>query len=104
MISTMIQRLDVENNWKKVISNLSTETTFKLSKGSEFTAISDPVKNTITITPKQTGISRTIGKQEWTRFTEKFNEVIDSDYDPMRPGHYAKISFNASYLIAIIKM
>lgn len=99
----MIQRLDVENNWKKVISNLSTETTLKLPKGSEFTAISDSGKSIITITPKQSGISRIIGKKEWIRFAERFNEVIDSGYDPLRPGHYARISFNASYLIAIIK-
>ncbi len=99
----MVEKVDVEDGWEEITAFLSKKASFKLTRGSEFTAIADRSKDEIIITPKETGIARVIGKQEWNRFVEKFNEVVDSGYDPLRPGHYARISFNSSYLIAIVK-
>ncbi len=95
--------MDIEKNWEKILAYLNQERSLKLTKGSEFNAKSDVKNNEIMVVPKETGIARRISKLEWTRFVEKFNDVEKSGYDPMRPGHYAKISFNSSYLIAIVK-
>ncbi len=51
----------------------------------------------------ESGNERRVSREEWNRLVDKFNSVEDSGYDPVRPGHYARLTFNSSYLVALIK-
>lgn len=96
--------MNSEKTWKKIITCLTQEKIIKLPKGGEFRARSNTSSNEISVTPIVTGISRRINLLQWERFVEKYNEVEASGYDPLRSGHYAKVSFNSSYIVAILKI
>jgi hypothetical protein len=34
---------------------------------------------------------------------DKFNSAENSGYDPLRPCHYTRLTFNSSYLVALVK-
>ena len=69
----------------------------------DFRAFFDTNNNYIEVIPTETGIPRRISKNEWDRFAIKYGEVKSNGYDPLRPGHYAQITHNSSYLVAILK-
>jgi len=95
--------MNIEKKWEEIRDWLSKEKRINLPRGSEFEVSFDGKMNEIVIVPLQTGIPRRVGKEEWHRFGEKFNEVEENGYDPFRPGHYARVTFNSSYLVAILK-
>lgn len=96
--------METDETWKKILICTDPEIKMKLVRGGEFVAKSNVSDNEIIVTPKKSGISRRISWLEWSRFVEKYNEIERSGYDPLRPGHYAKVSFNSSYIVAILKM
>lgn len=96
--------METDKTWRKILTCTDKEKNIKLPRGGEFIAKSNVSDNEIIVTPKETGISRRISWLEWGRFVEKYNDVERSGYDPLRPGHYAKVSFNSSYIVAILKM
>lgn len=91
-----------EFDWDDLVEWLSDEHLLELAKGSKFKAAFIEGANAIEIVPTKTGIPRRINERQWDIFVDKFREVKKSGYDPYRPGHYAQISHNASYLVAIL--
>ncbi len=89
--------------WKALQEWLVQEREVALPRGSLFKATYDRGAHEITIVPTRTGIERRVSSDEWNRFVNKFNSVEESGYDPMRPGHYARVTFNSSYLVALIR-
>ena len=94
--------MSTEIDWEYVTEWLSDEHLLELAKGSKFKAAFIEDANSIEIIPTKTGIPRRINERQWEIFVEKFRDVKKSGYDPYRPGHYAQISHNASYLVAIL--
>ncbi len=92
-----------QDDWTLVKEFLSEPREIGLTRGLPFEASSNPNEDEVTIIPSQTGIERRIGRDEWERFVERFNQVEDSGFDPLRPGHYARVSFNSSYLVALVR-
>ncbi len=90
-------------DWNEIAEWLSGQRSIELSKGGKFKARYIGEVNSIEIVPIKTGIPRRINENQWDIFIEKFKEVKRSGYDPYRPGHYAHISHNASYLVAILQ-
>src|SRR5437660_1417230 len=66
-----------------------------------FRARFDTVASELVFVPSETGIERRVNAKEWQRFVARFNEVERAGYNPLRPGHYPKITFNSSYLVTI---
>lgn len=66
-----------------------------------FRARFDREEDELAFTPSETGIERRVGREEWERFVARFNEIERSGYDPLRPGHYPRVTFNSSYLVAV---
>lgn len=95
--------MNIDSLWNKIIGRLADEKELSLPRGKNFKASFDKEKQIITIVPTKTGIPRTITKEEWTRVGNKFNQVKKEGYEPLRPGHYARISHNSSYIVAILK-
>ena len=95
--------MNVDKLWNEIKLWLLDEKMIELQKGGKFKVIFDINSEIIEIIPIKSGISRRINKEEWIKFGNKFNSVKNEGYDPFRPGHYAKITFNSSYLVAIIK-
>lgn len=102
-LSNFIEIMNIEESWDEIIDWLGVEKLIELPKGSEFRTayIEDP--ESIEIVPLRTGIPRRITENQWDDFCNKFKEVKRNGYDPYRPGHYAQISHNASYLVAILR-
>ena len=97
----MLQSL---TSWNELQTWLNRERTLSLPRGKPFRTWFDPSNDEIVCTPSETGIERRIGRAEWHRFVERFNEVEKSGYNPLRAGHYHRVSFNSSYLVAIAKV
>jgi hypothetical protein len=95
--------MDIEKSWKDLTCWLSQEKKFSLPRGSDFSAKYVNKIDSIQIVPSETGIPRIISKNEWIKFCEKFQAIQKTKYDPLRPGHYAQISHNSSYLVAMVK-
>lgn len=95
--------MDIEELWNQVTKWLKEEKEIKLPKGEYFRVSFDANSKAIEIVPTKTGIPRRVKKEEWVRFGEKFNFVKEKGYDSFRPGHYAQITYNSSYLVAILK-
>jgi len=95
--------MDPVQSWNSVIDWIQSGRTLSLPRGKEFKVTYNQQNRIIEIVPTQTGIPRWVGEKEWALFINKFNEVIDKGYDPWKPGHYARISYNSSYLVAILK-
>ena len=104
LIIIEINHMDIDETWIRILKCIVKEKSMTLPRGSEFIAKSNIDDNEITIIPNKTGISQRISYIEWSKFVEKFNEVEKSGYDPLRSRHYAKVSFNSSYIIAILKV
>jgi len=92
-----------EESWEQVVKWLAKPREFSLARGMPFKASYNSKEKTINVVPTETGIVRTISIKEWETFIEKLNEVTSSGYDPWRPGHYSKVTYNSSYLVAILK-
>lgn len=95
--------MDTERHWNEITEWLSEEKSIHLPRGKEFLASFNRNEKVIVVIPSETGIPRRIAKDEWKRFGEKFADVENRGYDPLKPGHYASITFNSSYLVAILK-
>lgn len=95
--------METDRLWSGIAKWLSNEKTIHLPRGKPFVASFDKSDGVIIVTPSETGIPRRISKEEWNRFGEKFEDVEKRGYDPLKPGHYARITFNSSYLVAILK-
>ena len=95
--------INSSKGWQALQEWLGREREVPLPRGSPFKAAYDQGAHEISIVPTRTGIERRVGKDEWNRFVNKFNSVEDSGYDPMQPGHYARVTFNSSYLVALIR-
>lgn len=89
--------------WKDVTKWLSKERVVQLPRGKEFNAHFNKEKSLIEVVPSKTGVPRIVSYKEWIRFAEKFNVVKSNGYDPWKPGHYAMISYNSSYIVAILR-
>ena len=92
-----------EASWGRVQTWLVRERTLTLARGTEFRVRFDRNRNELVVIPSETGIERRAGRIEWQRFVERFNEVERAGYDPMKPGHYPRVTFNSSYLVAIAR-
>lgn len=95
--------MDKDIYWERIKEALSSEIELSLPTGSPFKATYDSEYNQIVIVPIKTGIPRRINFTEWERFVNKYNDIENGPYNPLRPGHYAQVSFNSSYLIALVK-
>ncbi len=89
--------------WGEVTQWLAEKRRIGLPKGGDFEVSFDDDTNSIEIVPIETGIPRRVSREEWRRFVDRFNEVKKKGYDPLRPGHYADITHNSSYLVAVLK-
>lgn len=49
-------------------------------------------------TPTSTGVGRSDGRKAAERFVQTFNEI-----GSLRPGDYATVTRNASYLVALVR-
>ena len=96
--------MKIDETWRKIVTCIDKEKSITLPRGGKFIAKSNVSDNEIIVIPTKTGIPRRISYIEWSKFVEKFNEVEKSGYDPLRSGHYAKVSFNSSYIVAILKV
>jgi len=92
-----------DESWREINDWLLEERKIGLPKGEDFRATFNSAKQAIEIIPTKTGIPRRISKKEWNKFVTKFNKVKNNGYDPLRPGHYAQITHNSSYLVAILR-
>jgi len=90
-----------QDSWEQLTGWLNRERELTLSRGKPFLARFDRVANELTFTPSETGIERRVGREEWNRFVARFNEIERSGYDPLRPGHYPRVTFNSSYLVSV---
>jgi len=95
--------MDITETWKDLAKWLRQQRNISLPRGKDFCASYKSKIDSIEVIPSLTGIPRLISKNEWTRFCEKYNTVIKTKYNPLRPGHYAQISHNSSYIVAILK-
>jgi hypothetical protein len=95
--------LDVNRTWRLIQESLSKKKEFKLKSGSNFLAFFDFKTQEIVLIPLKTGIERRVNKSEWERFVKKYNTVVRDGYDPLKPGHYARITFNSSYLVVLVE-
>ena len=95
--------LDASNSWTELGRQLRTARQVPLPRGEPFKASYDPARNEVALVPSQTGIERHVTWEEFQRFAAKHNQVEESGYDPMRPGHYQRITYNASYLVALVR-
>jgi hypothetical protein len=64
-------------------------------RGAEFQVRSLP--GGLVITPESTGRSRSVPVARIRRFLEEYGSSVET-----RPGHYHDITFDASYLLAIL--
>lgn len=95
--------MSYEHSWEGVVRWLNEPKEFSLIRGKPFTAVYNQKEQAINVVPKETGIVRTISEKEWDTFIEKVNSVTIEGYDPWKPGHYSKVTYNSSYLVAILK-
>ncbi len=95
--------MNTQRSWEALRRWLEREREISLARGRPFRVFLDSKRDELVIIPLESGIERHVGRGEWSRFVEKFNSVENSGYDPLRPGHYARVSFNSSYLVAIVK-
>ena len=95
--------MDPERSWLEVIEWLGTPREIRLPRGRPFHVRYDPEEGKVIVTPSLTGIERRIGREYWERYVNRFNEVERSGYDQFRPGHYAAITHNSSYMVALTR-
>ena len=91
-----------EKDWEEIADWLSEERSFSSKRGSKFHACFAKDAGEIVFIPLESGIERRVSRAEWGRFMQRYNKVKVAGYDPLRAGHYARITFNASYLVAIL--
>ena len=95
--------MDIEETWMEITEWLAKERVISLPKGNDFRALYKTENDVIEVIPTETGIPRQVSKKEWEKFGLKFNKVRENGYDPLKPGHYAQVTYNSSYLVAILK-
>jgi len=89
--------------WERLQQWLQRERTMTLARGQSFRARFDRVEEQLVFVPSETGIERRVKWDEWERFAARFNEVEHAGYNALQPGHYPRITFNSSYLVAIVR-
>lgn len=95
--------IDKSEGWKVLREWLKRRRKVSLPRGRPFQVGFEERRDEIIIVPAESGIERRVSRPEWDRFVDKFNSVEESRYDPLRPGHYARLTFNSSYLVALVK-
>jgi hypothetical protein len=92
-----------ESSWLELIEWLRTAREIHLPRGKPFRVRYNPEEGKVIVTPSLTGIERRIGREYWERYVNRFNEIERTEYDPFRPGHYAAITHNSSYMVALTR-
>lgn len=95
--------MDIEKIWVEITEWLSESKTIGLPRGQDFNASFNSDLNAIEIIPSKTGIPRVVNRDEWIKFGEKYNSVVEAGYEPLRPGHYARVTYNSSYIVGIVR-
>ena len=91
-----------EKDWEELTAWLIDERGFISKRGSKFHAQYDKETNELVFIPLESGIERRFSRTEWLRFLQKYNKVKVAGYDPLRAGHYARVTFNASYIVTVL--